>query len=133
MNRPEETHDFGGKAGTVAKADNGGIKIIQVGLVLGLKLMKKVEEAESEHGMGLNEGRRKPCHSEQLTAAMCGIFWETRAVAKDNLVDAGYVENSELAVVGRVWAWFANRVAQLKDETEGGKLFLFEMCSVPSL
>ena len=72
--------------------------------------MEKVEEAESENGMGLNEGRWEPCCSKQLATAVCGVFWETRAVADNNLVDASYVENSELTVLGWKWACLANGV-----------------------
>ena len=50
-NQHYQTHDLGGKAGTVGKVDNGVIKIIEVGLVVRLKLMEKIEEAECEYGV----------------------------------------------------------------------------------
>ena len=72
--------------------------------------MEKVEEAESEYSMGMDKGCWKPCCTKQLAAAICRVFWETRTVADDNLVDTGYVEDSELAVARWVWARSADKV-----------------------
>ena len=106
----KETYNVRREAGTVAEADDCVIKIVQVGLVLGLELMEEVEEAESEYSVGLNEGGRKPRGSKQLATAVCGVFRETRTVADDNLVDAGYVENGELTELRWIWACLANGV-----------------------
>ena len=110
MTKLKETYNVRRKTGTVAEADNRVVEIIQVGLVLGLELMEEVEEAESEYSVGLNEGGRKPCGSKQLATAVCGVFGETRTVADDNLVDAGYVENGELTELRWIWARLANGV-----------------------
>ena len=113
--------------------NNSVIEVEHVRLVVGLELMKEVEDLEGEDGVWPDQRGWEQFPPHQLSAAVVGVFRSAPAVSNDNLMDATEIEDGELITPGRVRTRLAGTVTELHHEAKGGKGFGREVLTVPSL
>lgn len=95
--------------------------------------MKKIQKSECEHGVWPNERCRKPRLVKELLAKSSGVGGVAGTELNDHLVDAGEIEDGELAFLRGVGARVSSGVAELPREAEGTEKHGFEELPVPFL